>query len=175
MITSVEFKTRHCIEKKSDGTATKVPMDNYIYSLEWCVYLLVREILQSCNNLEYEIHIYKLTPVTCHLHIQSLYKQHASMIWQSTFRKKWWNFALPRKAGLILGLRPANERRRYKVTPSLTGWTQTWNQPWKLFVSIALVAIAGVMVQNMDEIHGLNSRKPALQLLFRGLPEGLDK
>ena len=32
--------------------------------------------------------------------------------------------------GLILGLRPANERRRYKVTTSLIGWAQTWNQPW---------------------------------------------
>ena len=30
-------------------------------------------------------------------------------------------FSLPR---LILGLRPANERRRYKVTPSLIGWAQ---------------------------------------------------
>ena len=29
------------------------------------------------------------------------------------------------KPGLILGLRPANERRRYKVTPSLIGWVQT--------------------------------------------------
>ena len=28
-------------------------------------------------------------------------------------------------SGLILGLRPANERRRYKVTPSLIGWAQT--------------------------------------------------
>ena len=27
--------------------------------------------------------------------------------------------------GLILGLRPANESRRYKVTPSLIGWVQT--------------------------------------------------
>ena len=26
--------------------------------------------------------------------------------------------------GLILGLRPANERRRYKVTPSLISWAQ---------------------------------------------------
>ena len=26
---------------------------------------------------------------------------------------------------LILGLRPANERRRYKVMPSLIGWAQT--------------------------------------------------
>ena len=32
-------------------------------------------------------------------------------------------------AGLIPGLRPANERRRYKVTPSLIGWVQTWNHP----------------------------------------------
>ena len=29
----------------------------------------------------------------------------------------------------FLGLRPANERRRYKVTPSFIGWEQTWNQP----------------------------------------------
>ena len=29
-----------------------------------------------------------------------------------------------RDVGLILGLRPANERRRYKVTPSLIGWAQ---------------------------------------------------
>ena len=28
-------------------------------------------------------------------------------------------------SGLIIGLRPANERCRYKVTPSLIGWTQT--------------------------------------------------
>ena len=26
---------------------------------------------------------------------------------------------------LILGLHPANKRRRHKVTPSLIGWTQT--------------------------------------------------
>ena len=31
--------------------------------------------------------------------------------------------------GLILGLHPSNERRRYKVTPSLMGWVQTLNQP----------------------------------------------
>ena len=30
-----------------------------------------------------------------------------------------------RLSGLIIGLHPANERRRYKVTPSLTGWAQT--------------------------------------------------
>ena len=28
-------------------------------------------------------------------------------------------------SGMILGLRPANERRRYKITPSLIGGAQT--------------------------------------------------
>ena len=31
---------------------------------------------------------------------------------------------LPLQAGLILGLHPANERRRYFVTASLIGWVQ---------------------------------------------------
>ena len=31
-------------------------------------------------------------------------------------------------SGLILGLLPANEGRCYKVTPSLIGWPQTYNQ-----------------------------------------------
>ena len=40
-------------------------------------------------------------------------------------------FAYPHtNTGLILGLHPANERRRYFVTTSLIGWAQTKNQPW---------------------------------------------
>ena len=35
----------------------------------------------------------------------------------------------PQYTGTIPGLRPANERRRYKVTPSLIGWAQAKNQP----------------------------------------------
>ena len=42
------------------------------------------------------------------------------------------SFLLQWMSGLILGLRPANERRCYKVTPSLIGWAQTQNQPWLL-------------------------------------------
>ena len=41
------------------------------------------------------------------------------------------------KSGLILGLRPANKRRRYFVTTSLIGWAQTQNQPCKWFCSSA--------------------------------------
>ena len=35
----------------------------------------------------------------------------------------------PHIIGLILGLRPANERRRYFITTSLIGWAQAENQP----------------------------------------------
>ena len=35
-----------------------------------------------------------------------------------------------RAPGLILCMCPANERRRYTVTPSLIGWAQTQNNPW---------------------------------------------
>ena len=38
---------------------------------------------------------------------------------------------------LILGLRPANERRRYFVTTSLVSWVQAWNQPWNKNISHA--------------------------------------
>ena len=37
------------------------------------------------------------------------------------------------RSGLILGLHPANERRCYKVTPSLIGWAQTQNPPCRWF------------------------------------------
>ena len=36
---------------------------------------------------------------------------------------------------LILGLRPTNERRRYRVRPSLIGWAQSWNRPSISYVS----------------------------------------
>ena len=38
--------------------------------------------------------------------------------------------------GLILGWHPANERRRYKVTPCLIGWAQAYNQPWYRYLII---------------------------------------
>ena len=36
-----------------------------------------------------------------------------------------WEFSVQAITGLILGLHPANESRRYKVTASLIGWVQT--------------------------------------------------
>ena len=40
------------------------------------------------------------------------------------------SFAGHKPRRLILGMRLANEGRRYKVTPSLVGWAQTQNQPY---------------------------------------------
>ena len=49
-------------------------------------------------------------------------------------------------SGLILGLRSANERRRYFVTMSLTGWVQAQNQP--------CLCARRYIVSNMDkELH----------------------
>ena len=45
-------------------------------------------------------------------YIESQNQKHKMPIW-------WWD------SRLILGLHPANERRRYKETPSLIGWAQT--------------------------------------------------
>ena len=35
----------------------------------------------------------------------------------------------PHTTGLILGLQPTNERRRYKVTSSLIGWAANQESP----------------------------------------------
>ena len=49
-------------------------------------------------------------------------------------------------AGLILGLRPSNERRCYFITASPIGWVQAWNQPWMGYwsfpIALNLVGIA---------------------------------
>ena len=56
-----------------------------------------------------------------------------------------------KNTGLILGLRPANERRRYKVTPSLIGWAQNWNQPWNIviFRNIHLLSVPSVGIEGL--------------------------
>ena len=61
----------------------------------------------------------EVTMVWCDVKPLCIFIQHSfneSCYWAAS---EWGN------AGLILGLRPANERRRYKVTPSLIGWAQS--------------------------------------------------
>ena len=60
---------------------------------------------------------------------------------------------------LILGLRPANERRRYKVTPSLVGWSANLESTWVLMnlpglllnytetIEIAVILLADILSQ----------------------------
>ena len=42
------------------------------------------------------------------------------------------------RPGLIPGLRPANERRRYFVMASLIGWAQAQNQPCESVIVLTL-------------------------------------
>ena len=60
------------------------------------------------------MHTTKYLLCTTHLHlIENIYARTILMSEQHVI------------SGLILGLRPANERRRYKVTSSLIGWAKT--------------------------------------------------
>ena len=51
---------------------------------------------------------------------------------QSHSNNYFWHLLISVNPGLILGLCPANERRRYFVTMSLIGWVQAQNQPCNL-------------------------------------------
>ena len=49
-------------------------------------------------------------------------------VYNHIFHREQPEVATKKGTGLILGLRPANKRRLYNVTPSLTGWAQTKDQ-----------------------------------------------
>ena len=65
--------------------------------------------------------------VQCHYGMMKFFQNtHKKTPHSSPFRASYGvSFSSLKNAGLILGLRPANERRRYKVTPSLIGRAQT--------------------------------------------------
>ena len=50
-------------------------------------------------------------------------------------------------AGLILGLRPANEKRRYFVTTSLIGWVEAMIQPCHV-ISVSILLVADKRINN---------------------------
>ena len=73
-------------------------------------------------------------------------------------------------AELILGLCPANERRRYKVTPSLIGWAQAYIQPLACildpnFVSIISADIDALAYNSVMPLTG--TVLPTTQTYFR--------
>ena len=49
--------------------------------------------------------------------------------------------------GLILCLCPANERRHYKVTPSLIGWAQTKNEPCNVMYTLLPLWLSPLLSQ----------------------------
>ena len=77
--------------------------------------------------------------------MKKLFNKQFSCQWFGTFIWRHWkrlfgvnnlNFTVE-TAGLMLGLLPANERRRYFVTTSLIGWAKSYNQPWKGYNAVA--------------------------------------
>ena len=45
------------------------------------------------------------------------------------------------KLGVIVRTHPANERRRYIVTPSLIGWADTQNDPWYIIDQDLIITV----------------------------------
>ena len=64
----------------------------------------------------------------------------------------------PCNTGLILGFRPANERRRYFVTLSLIGWMQTKNQPWNMVMGRA-VSTRSIYKYALRAINHMEARR----------------
>ena len=74
----------------------------------------------------------------------------------------------PCRAGINLCMRPANERRRYTVTPSLIGWAHTQNGPWwwNRYCSMIDWGNGFVHVWHHPEQPMLTPKKMCLKLSF---------
>ena len=77
-------------------------------------------------------------------------------------------------SGLILGLRSANERRRYKVTPSLIGWDKT---RISLLFNLRKWAASDLVLAENISSNNFRIILPArtLQLLWRASNQYLQK
>ena len=87
------------------------------------------KILKSCTKPSTWASLYTQLHMTRQLSNHDLYKALCDRRSTNGMTEKshfYWIWI----TGLIPGLRPANERHRYKVTLFLIGWAQTWNLPW---------------------------------------------
>ena len=73
--------------------------------------------------------------------------------------QRWTHAPVYNHSELILGMRPANERRRYKVTPSFIGWAQTSNQPCKLIAGNKWGANVSLQWRH-NERYGVSNHQP---------------
>ena len=64
------------------------------------------------------------------LHCDAVWLDRLWLCYQHMMQNAWEGICYMGCAGIIFGMRPANERRRCIVTSSLIGWTPTQNDPW---------------------------------------------
>ena len=64
-------------------------------------------------------------------------------------------FSRIHSTGQILGLPPANERRRYFVITSLIGWAQALNQPWYHMICVYINIYIYIMLHCMQHLLSL--------------------
>ena len=79
----------------------------------------------------HEIALLKLLPFLAWVHwalitSSALCIKHRNIVLRIIYFREW------KRAGIIMCMRPANERWRYSVTPSLIGWAHIKNYPWRV-------------------------------------------
>ena len=84
-----------------------------------------------------------------------------------------WIFIRLRIAGIVLWMRPANERRRYNVTSFLIGWAHQQNDPWIRCKLPGLSTVYPLIIRHTTKTHRLtdvthnNTNTKMNALLFR--------
>ena len=91
----------------------------------------------SQKMISFMIHDICSPHISRHYVLDTICRQYVSVFEGSSFDE-----LLPAcYSGLILGLRTANERRRYFVTTPLIGWAQALNQPCYYYCLVSVLCI----------------------------------
>ena len=90
--------------------------DEYIYSPIWIWLLAVADVNIEMNSCDWKRKLWIGRSM-----LNDSGRGWEGGIWEESIKQ----------LGVILCMRPANERRRYSVTPSLIGWAHTHNYFWQ--------------------------------------------
>ena len=107
---NVYFPLKLLTDTETSGYRHYYCNDHTDYSFNGQILENTRTLISTNHNRTKCIFVY----ILCKIHLGTGYRR-----FQLNLNE------IPNEAWLIIGLCRANERRRYKVTPSLTGWLQT--------------------------------------------------
>ena len=120
------------VDSPSRRTSTAQFLSSCGVGLNKTVELPVSWDVKTLLNRQKHVYIYMIHAV---VYLQWIYREETLQSYRCN-------------AGLILGLRPANERWRYFVTTSLIGWAQVKNQTWNIFSRWLKISAFSIVLTN---------------------------